>query len=230
MPGLQALPVPVASSSLRSIDMSRALCAFVIALLLGACGGGGSSSPISEAQAATPRPRAIAFGDSLTAGYIPVGGYPQLRQDLAYTRELAPVVDVVTLAVGGATSADGLGYQAATLRGLPAGAVVVMFGINDALKGLTAAQTSDNIDRILAGYPGAKRVVIAPPLWSEQTRAVQAALTEELRVRSLIWGAVFIDRYTPSANLAPYCTADRHPCEDWHRETGRLVAAALQRP
>lgn len=194
------------------------------------CGGGGSSSPIPEAQAATPHPLAIAFGDSLTAGYVPVGGYLQLRQDLSYTRELAPVADVVTLAVGGATSADGLGYQAATLRGLPAHAVVVMFGINDALKGLTAAQTSDNIGRILAGYPGAKRVVIAPPLWSEQTRAAQASLTEELRARSLSWGAVFIDRYTPSANLAPYCTTDRHPCEDWHRETGRLVAAALQRP
>ena len=199
---------------------------FLVACLLAGCGGGGES-PLKEAQAQTPRPLILAFGDSITAGYIPVGGRLQLRQDLSYTRELAQVGDVVTMAVGGATAAHGVGVQLASLKGLPADVVVVMFGINDAFAGGTVAETSDNIDRILSAYPGARRVVIAEPLWSEQTRTFQAALTEELRVRSLIWGARFVDLYTPSAGLQPYCTADRHPCEDWHRATGRLVAGEL---
>ena len=199
---------------------------FAALLALTACGGGGDS-PINTSQAQAPKPLIIAVGDSITAGYIPVGGYTQLRQDLSFTTELKQVGSVVTLAVGGATSSDGLGYQAATLKGLPADVVVVMFGINDALKGLTAEQTSDNIDRIFGAFPGARRVVMAEPLWSEATRATQAALTEELRVRSVIWGARFVDLYTPSADLHPYCTADRHPCEDWHRATGATVSAAV---
>lgn len=197
-------------------------------LFLAGCGGGGDA-PLNEAKGQTPRPLIVAFGDSITAGYMPVGGYLQLRQDLSYTSELQQIGDVVTLAVGGATSADGLGFQAASFKGIKAAAVTVMFGVNDALKGMSAAQTSDNIDKILATFPGAKRIVIAEPLWSEATRATQAALTEELRIRSLIWGAEFVDLYTPSADLRPYCTADRHPCQDWHRATGSQVAAAVRR-
>lgn len=204
----------------------RLLLTLCFALLAG-CGGGGDS-PINSSQAQAPKPLIIAVGDSITAGYIPVGGYTQLRQDLSFTTELKQVGNVVTLAVGGATSSDGLGYQAATLKGLPADVVVVMFGINDAIKGLTAEQTSDNIDKIFGAFPRARRVVMAEPLWSEATRATQSTLTEELRVRSVIWGARFIDLYTPSADLHPYCTADRHPCEDWHRSTGATVAAAAQ--
>lgn len=198
----------------------------ILALLLSACGG--SEPPIKPAEASERPPLVLAFGDSITAGYMPVSGVLQLRQDLSYLSQLRGSGVVVTAAVGGATSEHGLKAQAQWLKGLPADHVIVMFGINDAVQGVSAQATAANIGGIFAAYPGAKRVVMSPPLWSAETKARQKELNDLLKVQAIIWGAQYIDLYTPSEDLRPWCAADRHPCADWHEAAGKAVAAAIK--
>lgn len=198
----------------------------LLSFVLAACGG--SDSPINTAAAAERPPVIVAFGDSITAGYMPVDGVHQLRQDLSYLQDLKAAGPVITAAVGGATSGHGIDAQAYWLRAVRADVVVVMFGINDAVYSVPVADTVANIGRMLDAYPGAQRIVLAPPLWSEATRTHQQALTEALRTQARVWGAVYIDTYTPSADLKPWCSADRHPCADWHRQTGAQVLAAIK--
>jgi lysophospholipase L1-like esterase len=204
----------------------RAVFASILLALLSACGGG--SSPISEAKAEPPKPVILAFGDSITAGYMPVDGVHQLRQDLSYLSDLKPLGHVITAAVGGATAEHGRHSQAYWLRAVPADVVVVMFGINDAVYSVPPATAMQHIGAIFEQWPQAKRIVLAEPLWSEQTRASQEALNAMLKVQAAHWGATYIDLYTPSADLKPWCTADRHPCADWHRATGATVAEAVK--
>lgn len=198
----------------------------ILSVVLSACGG--SDSPINTVSAAERPKTIIAFGDSITAGYMPVDGSHQLRQDLSYLQDLKAAGPVITAAVGGATSEQGLGLQAYWLREIRADVVVVMFGINDAVYDVNPVASATHIGRILEQYPGAHHIVIAPPLWSEGTRAKQQALTTILSSQARIWGATYIDLYTPSADLKPWCTADRHPCADWHRQTGAQVLAAIK--
>ena len=198
----------------------------LLSFVLAACGG--SDSPINTVSAAERPKTIIAFGDSVTAGYMPVDGSHQLRQDLSYLQDLKAAGPVITAAVGGATSEQGLGLQAYWLRAIKADVVIVMFGINDAVYDVNPVASATHIGRILEKYPGAHHIVIAPPLWSEATRAKQQALTAILSSQARIWGATYIDLYTPSADLKPWCTEDRHPCADWHRQAGAQVLAAIK--
>lgn len=203
--------------------MRSILIAALLAMLTG-CGG---SDPIPSAQAAEVRPTVLLFGDSITAGYIPTDGFLQLRQDLSFPALLKSRANVITAAVGGATSEHGRYSQAAWLKGVQADVVVAMFGINDAFAGITPAQTVEHLDAIMQQWPRARRIVIAEPLWSEATRASQSELERLIRARSISWGAKYIDLYTPSADIRPYCTQDRHPCADWHASTAAAVGASL---
>jgi len=192
-------------------------------LLLSACGG---SSPLPAAHASTPR-LVVVFGDSLTAGMMPVGGYVQARQDLAWTREVwATGAQVVTAAVGGQRTGDAATLQLSRLRGLPATHVVVLLGINDAVHRVPLTDAVRNVGAILDAYPAARPILIAPTLWSEDTRAWQSAWRDQLALMAVIRGGVFVDAYT-AAQPGWWCHADRHPCPEGHRAIGALVAAAL---
>ena len=152
---------------------------YIAALLLTGCGG--SPSPIPEAAAATRRPLTVVIGDSITAGYIPTAGVLQLRQDLSYTADVAQLGDVVTAAVGGASTQAALGTQVPWLRSLPADVLVILIGTNDAVLRLDRAKALANVAAIADAWPKARLVLVAPPYWDAAAAPWLSAWSADLR-------------------------------------------------
>jgi acyl-CoA thioesterase-1 len=97
------------------------------------------------------RPRIIAFGDSLTAGYGLEQGeglVPQLQRWL--DAHGAAGFEVVNRGVSGDTTAGGRARFEWALGG-GAMAVVLELGANDMLRGIDPSETRANLDAILAG-------------------------------------------------------------------------------
>lgn len=210
--------------------MRHRLATIVCLLLLVACGGGGPGQPaIPDAHAEPPRPVIVVVGDSISAGYMPhEGAALQLRQDLAYTAELAALGHVATAAVGGATSAAAR-YQAEWLAPLPAEVVVVMLGVNDADKGMARAESLANVRALAATWPRAKLVLVSPPSWGTGIDAWLADWERDLQAYALTSGAAMVPIYSASLSRSWRChPSDRHPCAAGHREIGAAVAAAVR--
>jgi lysophospholipase L1-like esterase len=197
------------------------------ALLFTACGG--SESPIPEAAAATRRPLTVVIGDSITAGYIPTAGVLQLRQDLSYTADVAQLGDVVTAAVGGASTQAALGTQVPWLRSLPADVLVIMLGTNDACCSLTAPKRWPTC-AIADAWPKARLVLVAPPYWDAAAAPWLSAWSADLRKLAAERGARFVDAYAATRSDWLCHPTDRHPCEAAHREIGALVRLAAFAP
>ena len=111
----------------------------------------------------------VAFGDSLTAGYLlqPAESFPaQLQMAL---QAKGHKVQIINAGVSGDTSAGGLDRLAWTLQPLP-DAIIVELGANDALRGSDPKRTRDNLDQILAklsasGIPVLLAGMKAPGNW-----------------------------------------------------------------
>ncbi len=106
----------------------------------------------SPALASPERPLVLAFGDSLTAGYgldPGLGFAPQLQATLRRHGIAARVADG---GVSGDTSAAARARLAWTLDGLKEkpDLVIVELGANDMLRGISLAETTRNLDAILA--------------------------------------------------------------------------------
>ncbi len=121
----------------------------------------------SEAAAAASRPRVVALGDSLTAGYGLAAdqSYPSLLQ--GRLRAAGLEVDVVNAGVSGDTSAGGLRRVDWALDG-DVRVLVVALGGNDALRGLPADDLQRNLAAIIERAQGRGIAVIlagmeAPP-------------------------------------------------------------------
>ena len=101
------------------------------------------------AHAQTPSPQLLALGDSLTAGY----GLPQdqgfTAQLQAWLAQAGVHVQVIDAGVSGDTSAGGLARLDWALGTTPPQYALVELGANDALRGLSPAALSDNLDKIL---------------------------------------------------------------------------------
>jgi acyl-CoA thioesterase-1 len=137
----------------------------LVALSLGACArlqgcapassgqAGGQAEPGTGMEAALePAGGAIdiAFlGDSLTAGLglLSQEAYPAVLEDML-RREGYGEVEVVNAGVSGDTTAGGL-RRVDQLLGPSTRVLVVALGGNDALRGLTPAQTHDNLAAII---------------------------------------------------------------------------------
>lgn len=132
------------------------------ALLLAACGGEEATSPEVSATADAsafiapettgPERRILAFGDSLFAGYG-VGereSYPAQLE--AALRGQGHNVRVTNAGVSGDTSAAGLQRIEFVLDSLesPPELAIVELGGNDLLRGISPAETRENIGAILA--------------------------------------------------------------------------------
>jgi acyl-CoA thioesterase I len=93
--------------------------------------------------------RIVALGDSLTAGFgLAVDeSFPVRLQ--AWLRDHGLDAEVVNAGVSGDTSAGGLARLDWSLA-LPADAVLVEFGANDALRGIDPKETYKNLDEILS--------------------------------------------------------------------------------
>jgi acyl-CoA thioesterase-1 len=140
--------------------------------------------------AAKDRPRIVAFGDSLSAGYglAPEEAFPAQLQTRLKT--LGVDAEVVNAGVSGDTTAGGLARLDWALADRP-DVVLVELGANDALRGLDPGAAKANLEKILAGIEakGAKPLLLgmlALGNWGrdyeEQFNAIYPALAAEHRV------------------------------------------------
>ena len=151
------------------------------------------ASPRVDGVAATARPRIVALGDSLTAGYgLAVSqSYPALLQDrldrAGYTFE------VVNMGVSGDTSAGGVRRVDWALEG-DARILILALGGNDGLRGLAPSALQSNLGAIIdrARAKGAAVLlcgVEAPPnfgqSYTEAFRQVYRALARQKKVEFL---------------------------------------------
>ena len=134
----------------------------VLAMALAACGEASDAPAVEASQPTAPAPeppqapsgrerRILAFGDSLFAGYgLEDGqGYPDVLQ--AALRERGINARVIDAGVSGDTTAAGLqriGFVLDAQQQQPELAIVELGG-NDLLRGISPAETRDNLTAIL---------------------------------------------------------------------------------
>ena len=155
-------------------------------------GGDAQAAQTAAALAGAPalRPRIVALGDSLTAGYgLPADeAYPALLQHRF--DELGYDYEAVNMGVSGDTSAGGLSRIDWALDG-DVRVLIVALGGNDALRGLSPADMARNIGAIIdrARNRGVSVLLCgmeAPPnfgaSYTSEFRAAFASLAREKRV------------------------------------------------
>lgn len=131
--------------------------------------------------------RIVAFGDSLTAGYMlkPSEAFPvQLAQAL---KAKGYTVDVANAGVSGDTTANGLErFDWAIPDGTEA--VVLELGANDALRGIDPGRARDNLDKILTQLRARNIEVliagmVAPKNWGKEYEAGFAPIFSDLAAK-----------------------------------------------
>lgn len=191
----------------------------VLALALAACGNDRETSPqenLAETVARTdrkagevagPERRILAFGDSLFAGYgLGEGqGYPEVLQ--VALRERGINARVIDAGVSGDTTAAGLqriGFVLDAQETSPELAIVELGG-NDLLRGISPAETRDNLTAILTELQKRRIPVLlmgmrAPPNLGEAYVAEFDGLYPELARR---FGAALVPFFLESVYDQP---------------------------
>ncbi|WP_295043724.1 arylesterase [uncultured Paracoccus sp.] len=191
----------------------------------------GGAGAMALAGAAPPRPRVLAFGDSLFAGYgLPRGAgmVPQLQ---AWLDRNGPPVTILPAAISGDTTYGGRARIGFSLRRNRPDAVIVELGGNDMLLGWTAARAEANLDAILAraGQGGRPLLLVGlNPIpgdadWRQAWRAVWPRLADR-------HGAVLLPSlYAPIAALPKAEHRDYLLADGVHPNAAgiRLMVAAL---
>ena len=130
--------------------------AFLVAIALGCSAaryelpaGGAGPKPLVTPQTRSTRPKIIAFGDSLTAGFglAEKESYPYLLQQKL--RADGHDYEVVNAGVSGDTSLGGLERADWVLEQENARILILELGANDLLRGLPPAKMKDNLDKII---------------------------------------------------------------------------------
>lgn len=148
--------------------MTKAAWIMGLCLLLVACGGGPSVSPLE------PSATVLAFGDSLTRGTgAPAGsGYPEALADMTGLR-------VINAGIPGEVSSLGRERLPDLLAEHRPALVVLVHGGNDTLRRMPAGQTRENLeamvgeiraagaDVVMLGVPGRNLTLSAPAYYSE---------------------------------------------------------------
>ena len=113
----------------------------------------------APAAVADARPKVVAFGDSLSAGYgaDPGKSYPDFLQKLLDADHLA--YHVVNDGVSGDTTADGVERLPGVLAEKPR-LVVLELGGNDGLRGLPVANTRANLEMMISALQKAGATVV----------------------------------------------------------------------
>jgi acyl-CoA thioesterase-1 len=163
-------------ASTFAVQMVRLAMMFNLCLAAGAAG-----ARAAEAEAPI---RIVAFGDSLTAGYM-------LQPSEAFPVQLAAAleakghsVEIANGGVSGDTTAAGLQrFDWAIADGTEA--VIVELGANDALRGIDPGETRANLDKILAKLGERKIPVLlagmsAPKNWGKDYEARFATIYSDL--------------------------------------------------
>lgn len=156
----------------------------------------------TPAAAASPAPRTIlAYGDSLTAGYMlrPGEGFaPQLEKAL---RARGHNVSVVNGGVSGDTTAQGKARLNWVLKGMKArpDLVVLELGANDMLRGQPPAAAQANLDAMIKAFrTGGSRVLLAgmrasPNLGATYARAFDGMYPALARANDVALYPFFMD-------------------------------------
>jgi acyl-CoA thioesterase I len=129
----------------------------------------------------------VAFGDSLTAGYLlqPNESFPaQLQMAL---EGKGHKVQIVNAGVSGDTTSGGLDRLAWTLEPIP-DAVILELGANDALRGIDPAKARANLDQMLTTLAGNNIPVLlagmkAPRNWGDDYAKAFDAIFPDLAAK-----------------------------------------------
>ena len=127
----------------------------VFALMISSCGVSTAehidvdSKPLVLPQNAVAKPKIVAFGDSLTAGFglEENESYPYLLQQKLNAEGFN--YEVVNAGVSGDTSRGGVERIDWTLQGDNVQILILALGANDMLRGLPPAKMKENLDRII---------------------------------------------------------------------------------
>ena len=115
---------------------------------------------VPAAQADTPPRTVLVVGDSLSAGYglsATQGWVPLTALRLRVTH---PDWQLVNASISGDTSAGGASRIAAALNRSRPAVVVIELGANDGLRGLSLAQTRENLGKIIRSAQAATAKVL----------------------------------------------------------------------
>jgi acyl-CoA thioesterase-1 len=158
----------------------------VVCLLGAACGGAGVDGPAETSASAAPakaappadpalpkpRPKVVALGDSLTAGYglVESQSYPAILQQRIDADGYG--FDVVNAGVSGDTSAGGVRRLDWALDG-DVKVLILALGANDGLRGLSVQEMKQNLTTIITRARERNIVVIlagmeAPPNYGQE--------------------------------------------------------------
>lgn len=123
----------IACSSSKPVDNSRSA----------------NAKPLATPQFTGDKPKIIAFGDSLTAGFglSEKESYPYLLQEKLKADGFD--FEVVNAGVSGDTSLGGLERADWVLEQTEARIVILELGANDLLRGVPPAKMKDNLDKII---------------------------------------------------------------------------------
>jgi acyl-CoA thioesterase-1 len=164
------------------------------------------TSPSSQAAADEERPRIVAFGDSLTAGFGVAAdeAYPARLQRRLQEEGLR--YRVINAGVSGDTTAGGLRRVDWALKSRPE-IVILELGANDGLRGLKLEETKANLERIIERCQDASVTVVLagmklPPNYgADYTKGFEAIYPELARRYRLTLIPFFLDGVAGSASL-----------------------------
>ncbi|NOT48372.1 MAG: arylesterase [Acidobacteria bacterium] len=128
-----------------------------LAALLSGCGAakyqrspdGSNAKPLVTPQAGAQRPKIIAFGDSLTAGFglSEKESYPYLLQEKLKADGFD--YEVINAGVSGDTSLGGLERSDWVLEQENVAILILELGANDLLRGMSPDRMKENLDKII---------------------------------------------------------------------------------
>lgn len=132
----------------------------------------------------------VAFGDSLTAGYLlpPSAAFPaQLQMALAAK---GYKTEIINAGVSGDTTSGGLERIEWTLQS-PADGVIVELGANDALRGIDPKMPRENLDKLLAVLKSKSLEILiagmrAPQNWGPEYALSFDAIFPELAAKHAV--------------------------------------------
>lgn len=143
-----------------------------------------ANRPLVVPKAVTDRPKIIAFGDSLTAGFglAEKESYPYLLQEKLKADGYD--FEVVNAGISGDTSLGGLERSDWVLEQENARILILELGANDFLRGMPVAKMKENLDKIIRKAKAKKLKILlcgmlAPPsMGAEYQRAFMMAFPD----------------------------------------------------
>jgi acyl-CoA thioesterase-1 len=166
-------------------------------------------TPPADPSAPPPRPKIVALGDSLTAGYglLESASYPAVLQQ--HIDQDGYNFEVVNAGVSGDTSAGGLRRLDWALEG-DVRVLIVALGGNDGLRGLSVAEMKQNLSAIIDRARARNVVVIlagmeAPPNYGpEYVQSFRAAFYDVAREKRVLFIPFLLDKVAgvPTLNQA----------------------------